>query len=86
MAKRNLSPKNNQRLSVFEHYRGRGRQNNNLFLAFSVKTIRDVILASDREFVYWIYYLETNRDVTSFTLHPEINSNNLYRHALHCKD
>lgn len=72
MAKRNLSPKNNQRLSIFEHYRGRGRQNNNLFLAFSVKTNKDVILASDRELIYWIYYLETNRDVKSFTLNPEI--------------
>lgn len=62
------SPKNNQRMRVFDAYRGRGRRNNNLFLVYSIKTDRDWILSSDRRLIHWVHYLETNPDVRSFDL------------------
>lgn len=66
------SPKNKQRLHVFEAYRGRGKQNSDLFLVYSVKTNRDWILPSERQFIHWLYFLELNRSVKSFDLAPEL--------------
>lgn len=68
MATVGTSPKNNQRLCVFDAYRGRGRRNNDLFLVYSVKTDRDWILSSDRQLVHWVHYLETAPEVQSFDL------------------
>lgn len=66
------SPKNKQRLHVFTAYRGRGKQNNDLYLVYSVKTNRDWILPSGRQFVHWLNFLELNRSVRSFDLAPEL--------------
>lgn len=71
MANGSASPRSQQRIRVFDAYRGRGRRNNNLWLVYSVKTQRDWILASDRQLVHWIYYLETNSSVKWFNLVSE---------------
>ncbi|MET3139971.1 hypothetical protein AAKU61_004355 [Undibacterium sp. GrIS 1.2] len=73
MPKKTRSPKSLQRLRVFDAYRGRGHQNSNLWLVYSVKTQRDWILPSDRQLVHWIHYLETNPLVKWFDLAPEKN-------------
>lgn len=62
----NLSPRNNQRLRLFETYRARGSRNNNLFAVYSVKVDQDFVLPSDRQLIHWIYYLEIDHSVSSF--------------------
>ncbi|EEF27458.1 conserved hypothetical protein, partial [Ricinus communis] len=62
-----------QRTRVLDSYRSRGRANSNLWLVYSVKTDRDWILTSDRHFVHWIAFLETNPDVQSFEIEPNEN-------------
>lgn len=68
MSSPGISPKSALRKSLLKSYRARGHGNNNLWLAFSVKTDRDWILPSDRHLIHWLYYLETNPDVVSFDL------------------
>lgn len=71
MATRSQSPRSQQRVRVFDAYRGRGRRNNNLWLVYSVKTQRDWILSSDRQLVHWIHYLETASSVKWFDLNSD---------------
>jgi len=61
-----LTPRNNQRLRLFETYRARGSRNNNLFAVYSVKVDQDFVLPGDRQLIHWIYYLEIDHSVTSF--------------------
>jgi hypothetical protein len=71
MAARASSPRSQQRYRLLDAYRGRGRRNNNLFLVYSVKTQRDFILPSDRQFIHWIHFLETAPDVKTFEIAPK---------------
>lgn len=66
-----LSPRSQQRVRIFDAYRGRGHKNNNLWLLYSVKTDRDWVLSNDRRLVHWIYHLEINPQVKSFELLAE---------------
>lgn len=61
-----MSLQSQQRLRVFDAYRGRGRRTNDLWLVYSIKTGRDWILSSNREFVHWVIFLETDPSVASF--------------------
>lgn len=72
MNAKSASPGSRQRLHIIDAYRGRGRRNNNLFLVYSVKTNRDWILPSDRQFIHWIHCLETDPQVKTFDLAPEL--------------
>lgn len=71
MAARSSSPRSQQRYRLLDAYRGRGRRNNNLFLVYSVKTQQDLILPSDRQFVHWIHFLETEQNVKTFEIAPK---------------
>jgi hypothetical protein len=66
VAKSSASPRSQQRLRVFDAYRGRGRRTNDLWLVYSVKTNRDWILSSNRQLVHWLVFLETEPSVKSF--------------------
>jgi hypothetical protein len=66
MAKVSSTLPSAQRARVFEAYRGRGRRTNQLWLVYSVKTNRDWILSSDRQFVHWLAFLEANPSVSKF--------------------
>lgn len=70
MAKSSASPQSQQRLRVFDAYRGRGRRTNDLWLVYSVKTDRDWILSSNRQLVHWLVFLETAPSVKSFDFSP----------------
>lgn len=69
-----LGPKSRARQSLLKRYRSRGHRNSNLWLVFSVKTARDWIVDSDVRLIYWLLHLESNPDVQSFDLDPEITS------------
>lgn len=71
MAKSTASPRSQQRLRVFEAYRGRGKRTNPLWLVYSVKTGRDWILSSDRHLVHWLVFLETEPGIRSFDFGEE---------------
>lgn len=75
MAKGTATPRSQQRLRVFESYRGRGKRTNPLWLVYSVKTGRDWILSSDRHLVHWLVFLECEPRVKSFDLGepPQVN-------------
>ncbi|WP_175796449.1 hypothetical protein [Burkholderia anthina] len=60
-----------QRANVMRAYRYRGRRNRQLYLVYSVKTSRDWIVPSDRRFLHWIAYLETDPSVVSFELRDD---------------
>jgi hypothetical protein len=66
MPKGRASPKSQQRLRVFEAYRGRGKRTNDLWLVYSAKTNRDLILSSNRHLVHWLVFLETQSLVRTF--------------------
>ena len=68
MGNSSASPRSQQRLRVFDAYRGRGRRTNALWLVYSVKMDRDLIFSSDRRFVHWLAFLEANPLVKSFDL------------------
>jgi len=70
VAKSSASPQSQQRLRVFDAYRGRGRRTNDLWLVYSVKTDRDWILSSNRQLVHWLVFLETEPSVKSFDFSP----------------
>lgn len=55
-----------QRTRVLDAYRGRGRQNSNLWLGYSVKQNQDLIFHSDRSFVHWLTFLESDPSVVGF--------------------
>lgn len=55
-----------QRARVLDAYRGRGRQNSNLWLGYSVKQNQDLIFHSDRSFVHWLTFLESDPFVVGF--------------------
>lgn len=55
-----------QRARVLASYRGRGHRNGNLWLVYSVKENRDILLHSDRSLVHWLVFLETDSSVASF--------------------
>jgi|APLak6261690433_1056193.scaffolds.fasta_scaffold03803_2 hypothetical protein len=65
------SLKSSLRKSITQVYRARNGAVNNLWLVYSIKTNKDLILPSDRQLIHWLYYLETNHEVTSFDLAPE---------------
>jgi hypothetical protein len=69
---KSTSPKTKIRKSVLAHYRARGKRINNLWLIYSPKTDSDWILPSDRELIHWLAFLETNPDVKTFTLQPDL--------------
>lgn len=62
---------NTQRARVLSKYRARGRANRNLWLLYSVKTDRDWILPSDRHFVLWLAFLESDRAIETFEFPEE---------------
>lgn len=66
------SPKTKIRKNVLAHYRARGKRINNLWLIYSPKTDSDWILPSDRELIHWLVFLETNPEVKTFTLQPDL--------------
>lgn len=68
MGNSSASPRSQQRLRVFDAYRGRGRRTNALWLVYSVKTDQDLIFSSDRRFVHWLAFLEADPLVKSFEL------------------
>lgn len=65
------SPRSTLRRSIRETYRARHHGNSNLWLVYSVKTDRDWLLPSDRQLIHWLYFLESNPEVTTFDLAPE---------------
>lgn len=71
MSRAGVSPKAALRGSLLSIYRARGRRVANLWMVYSVKTDRDWILPSDRQLIHWLYYLETNSNVTNFDLAPD---------------
>jgi len=60
------TPRSAQRARVLDAYRGRGRQNSNLWLGYSVKQDQDLIFHSDRSFVHWLAFLESDPSVAGF--------------------
>lgn len=68
MGNSSASLRSQQRLRVFDAYRGRGRRTNALWLVYSVKTDRDLIFSSDRRFVHWLAFLEADPLVKFFDL------------------
>lgn len=72
MTAENNSPKTKSRKNVLAYYRSRGRRINNLWLIYSPKTDSDWILPSDRELVHWLAFLETNPEVKTFSLQPDL--------------
>ena len=67
---RSSAPRSQQRLRVFDAYRGRGARTNDLWLFYSVKTNRDWILSSNRQLVHWLVFLEADPSVKSFDFVP----------------
>lgn len=55
-----------QRARVLDAYRGRGHRNSNLWLVYSVKQDKDLLLHSDRSLVHWLTFLETDPSVVGF--------------------
>lgn len=66
MPKTPPSPRSQQRLRLFDTYRGRGHRTNPLWLVYSVKTGKDLILPSDCHLIHWLMFLESYADVVSF--------------------
>jgi hypothetical protein len=60
------TPRSAQRARVLDAYRGRGRQNSNLWLGYSVKQNQDLLFHSDRSFVHWLTFLESDPLVVGF--------------------
>ncbi|MEX5745933.1 hypothetical protein AB3347_09640 [Massilia sp. X63] len=60
------TPRSTQRARVLDVYRGRGRQNSNLWLGYSVKRNQDLLFHSDRSFVHWLAFLESDPSVVGF--------------------
>ena len=60
------TPRSTQRARVLDAYRGRGRQNSNLWLGYSVKLNQDLLFHSDRSFVHWLTFLESDPLVVGF--------------------
>lgn len=71
MSRAGVSPRATLRRSLLSIYRARGHCVANLWMVYSVKTDRDWILPSDRQLIHWLYYLETNSDVSTFDLAPD---------------
>jgi len=71
MSEKDHTLKSKQRSNIFHAYRVRGHRNNGLYLVYSVKANRDFVLSSDRQFVHWMHYLETNQNVKCFDLTPD---------------
>jgi len=67
-------PANRTRQSLFKAFRARRRRLSNLWLSYSTKINRDVVLSSDREFIHWLVYLECNPDVVVFDVSDEVLS------------
>lgn len=72
MTRQSLSPRSSLRKSIRDISRSRGHRNNNLWQDYSVKTDRDWVFPSDRQFIHWLYYLEGNPDVVTFDLAPGV--------------
>lgn len=64
-----------QRANVLRAYRYRGRRDQQLYLAYSVKTDRDWILPSNYRFLHWLLYLETDPDIITFELRDDSLTN-----------
>lgn len=60
------TPRSAQRARVLDAYRGRGCQNSNLWLGYSVKQNQDLLFHSDRSFVHWLTFLESDPLVLGF--------------------
>lgn len=60
--------KSSLRKSIIQTHRARGKGLNNIWLVYSHKSNRDLILPSDRQLIHWLYYLESNPEVTIFKL------------------
>lgn len=71
MVRAGFSMKSTLRKTVMEAYRSRGKGISNLWLIYSAKTNSDWVLPSDRQLIHWLYFLETNPDVSTFDLAPE---------------
>lgn len=69
MAIPGVTPNSDQRTSLRKAYRARGRGEGNLWLVYSVKTQKDWILPSDRQFIHWLC-LESDPLVKHFDLAP----------------
>lgn len=65
-----------QRENVLRAYRSRGRRDQQMYLSYSVKTERDLILSSNYRFLHWLLYLEVDPDVITFELRDNIATDN----------
>lgn len=52
--------------SLYARYRARGRKNSNLWVVYSPKSNDDMVLNSDLELIYWLYFIESDPQVKSF--------------------
>lgn len=66
--KPSLSAKSSARDLVHKAYRARGHRANNLWLVYSPKTDRDWLLNSDLQYIYWLYFLESDKTVADFEI------------------
>lgn len=66
--KPSLSAKSSARNVVHKAYRARGHRANNLWLVYSPKTDRDWLLNSDLQYIYWLYFLESDTTVAHFEM------------------
>lgn len=62
------TPQMRARDSLYKRYNARGRKRSNLWLVYSPKIDRDVILDSDMHFIYWLHFLESDPKVESFLM------------------
>jgi hypothetical protein len=64
----NSSLKSKQRSALHAAFRARARRNSNLWLVYSYKTDRDWLISGDHQLVHWIIFLETDPNVTTYSL------------------
>jgi len=67
------TPQARVRDSLYKHYKARGRKKYNLWLVYSPKLNRDIIIDSDKQLIYWLHFLESDPTVESFLLHDKQN-------------
>jgi hypothetical protein len=70
MTTKSSSVRVKRRNQLLDAHRARGHAVGNLWYVYSVKTDRDWIIRSDRNLVHWIYFLEINPEVRTFSLTP----------------
>jgi hypothetical protein len=67
-----MSLSSNARSKILKAYRNRGTGMGQLWLHYSYKLEKDIILTSDYQLIWWILELETNKSVKSFELDVDL--------------